>query len=50
MKTTKFRDRVNLLRLGVYLRAQRVLVRLGVNLPPPLFYIGGSDTLPPPLD
>ena len=40
----------SLFRLKAYLWAQRLLSRIGVSLPPPLFYIGGSDTLPPPLE
>jgi len=37
------------LRLRIYLAVQRVLMRLKLSLPPSLLYIGGSDTLPPPL-
>lgn len=38
-------------RLGLrwYVRVQRVLSRLGLKLPGKIMYIGGSDTLPPPL-
>ena len=32
-----------------YARLQRVLARLGLKLPGAIMYIGGSDTLPPPL-
>ena len=32
-----------------YGRVQRVLARLGLKLPGKVMYIGGSDTLPPPL-
>ena len=32
-----------------YARAQRLLARLGLRLPGKVMYIGGSDTLPPPL-
>ncbi len=38
------------LSLRLYLLMQRSLMRLGLTLPPPIYYIGGSDTLPPPLD
>lgn len=36
-------------RLRLYVRLQRVLARLGLKLPGKIMYIGGSDTLPPPL-
>ena len=36
-------------KLRWYVRIQRVLARLGVKLPGKIMYIGGSDTLPPPL-
>lgn len=32
-----------------YARLQRLLARLGLRLPGKIMYIGGSDTLPPPL-
>jgi len=32
-----------------YVRIQRILARLGLKLPGKVMYIGGSDTLPPPL-
>ena len=32
-----------------YVKIQRILARLGVKLPGKIMYIGGSDTLPPPL-
>ena len=32
-----------------YVRLQRGLARLGIRLPGAIMYIGGSDTLPPPL-
>ena len=32
-----------------YVRIQRLLGRLGIRLPGKVMYIGGSDTLPPPL-
>ncbi|MGN1001838.1 MAG: RNA polymerase sporulation sigma factor SigE [Oscillospiraceae bacterium] len=35
--------------LTLSLRAQQLLTRLGLSLPDPVHYIGGSDTLPPPL-
>ncbi len=35
--------------LGLYVTVQRVLARLGLKLPGKIMYIGGSDTLPPPL-
>ena len=37
------------IKLKLYLMAQRLLIRFDIALPPPLMYIGGSDTLPPPL-
>lgn len=36
-------------RLRWYVRIQRALARLGLKLPGKIMYIGGSDTLPPPL-
>ena len=35
--------------LRLYVRIQQVLARLGLKLPGKILYIGGSDTLPPPL-
>lgn len=35
--------------LRFYVRVQRILARLGLKLPGKIMYIGGSDTLPPPL-
>ena len=35
--------------LRLYVRIQHVLARLGLKLPGKIMYIGGSDTLPPPL-
>ena len=35
--------------LRAYVRLQRILARLGLKLPGKIMYIGGSDTLPPPL-
>lgn len=32
-----------------FVKVNRLLVRLGLNLPPGIMYIGGSDTLPPPM-
>ena len=32
-----------------YIRLQRAMARLGLKLPGKIMYIGGSDTLPPPL-
>ena len=40
---------MNGLTLGWYAAAQRLLARLGLKLPGKIMYIGGSDTLPPPL-
>ena len=37
------------LRLRWYVALQRLLARLGLKLPGKIMYIGGSDTLPPPL-
>ena len=36
-------------KLRWYVRIQRILARLGIKLPGKIMYIGGSDTLPPPL-
>ena len=36
-------------KLRWYVSIQRILARLGVELPGKIMYIGGSDTLPPPL-
>jgi len=36
-------------RLRWYVRFQRILAKLGLKLPGKIMYIGGSDTLPPPL-
>ena len=36
-------------RLRIYLRVLTLCVRLGISTPPHLYYICGSDTLPPPL-
>ena len=35
--------------LKAQMGARRLLARLGLALPDPVHYIGGSDTLPPPL-
>ena len=35
--------------LRLYVRVQRLLAKLGLKLPGKIMYIGGSDTLPPPL-
>lgn len=35
---------------GLYIKIQRFLHKLGLKLPGSIMYIGGSDTLPPPLD
>lgn len=35
--------------LRLYVAVQRLLARLGLKLPGKIMYIGGSDTLPPPL-
>lgn len=37
-------------KLNIYIKMQRLLSRLGLKLPGCIMYIGGSDTLPPPLD
>lgn len=37
------------LKIRWYVRLQRLLARLGLKLPGKVMYIGGSDTLPPPL-
>ena len=50
MRKIRIVENWRLLRLRAYLWAQGLLSRIGVSLPPPLFYIGGSDTLPPPLE
>ncbi len=35
--------------LRIYIKLQRLLARWGMKLPGKIMYIGGSDTLPPPL-
>ena len=35
--------------LRIYIKLQRLLARWGLKLPGKIIYIGGSDTLPPPL-
>ena len=35
--------------LRIYIKLQRLLARWGLKLPGTIMYIGGSDTLPPPL-
>lgn len=35
--------------LRFYVKVQRILAKLGLKLPGKIMYIGGSDTLPPPL-
>jgi RNA polymerase sporulation-specific sigma factor len=40
---------MNRVRLRLYVALQRLLARLGLKLPGKIMYIGGSDTLPPPL-
>lgn len=40
---------MNSWKLRCYIRIQRTLARLGLKLPGKIMYIGGSDTLPPPL-
>lgn len=37
-------------KLRRYLTVQRLIMKLGLTIPPPVLYIGGSDVLPPPLD
>jgi RNA polymerase sporulation-specific sigma factor len=37
------------LKITAMLRVYRLAERLGIVLPPGVFYIGGSDTLPPPM-
>jgi len=46
MKATK---NAAALGLRLYVALQRRVMRLGLLLPPPIHYIGGSDVLPPPL-
>ena len=36
-------------RLRLFVGVERLLARLGLKLPGKIIYIGGSDTLPPPL-
>ena len=36
-------------RVRCYVGVQKLLARLGLHLPGKIMYIGGSDTLPPPL-
>lgn len=40
---------MNRFELRWYVRIQRVLAKIGLKLPGKIMYIGGSDTLPPPL-
>lgn len=37
------------IKIGLYVRLYRALERFGISLPPGIFYIGGSETLPPPM-
>ena len=37
------------LKVRVYVKLQQYLAKLGLKLPAAIFYIGGSETLPPPL-
>jgi RNA polymerase sporulation-specific sigma factor len=37
------------LKLKLFILMSGILEKLGVSIPPPVFYICGSDTLPPPL-
>ena len=34
----------------ILLKINRILTRLGIKLPPGIFYIGGNETLPPPMN
>lgn len=34
----------------MYVKLQRILVRMGLKLPGTIMYIGGSETLPPPMN
>jgi len=36
-------------RIKRYVGLQRFMTKLGLNIPPTVFYIGGNDVLPPPL-
>ena len=38
------------LRLKIFIFLQRAAVKLGISIPGTVMYIGGSETLPPPLD
>ena len=40
---------VKRLKLRLFIGLRELFVRLGLEVPPPVFYIGGSDVLPPPL-
>lgn len=40
---------MNRFKLRLYVGVQRILAKLGLKLPGKIMYIGGSDTLPPPL-
>ena len=37
------------MKIGLYVRLYRVFEKFGFTLPPGVFYIGGSETLPPPM-
>ena len=42
-------EHMNSFKIRCYVKLQAWLSRLGVRLPAKIMYIGGSDTLPPPL-
>lgn len=37
-------------RIKLYVKLQRIFVRMGLKLPGTIMYIGGSETLPPPMN
>jgi RNA polymerase sporulation-specific sigma factor len=49
MTSKKKADNLSLLKLRLYIKLQQWLMKFKIVLPPPVMYIGGSDTLPPPL-
>ena len=42
-------NKLRRLKIALTLRLWRLLERFGITLPPGVFYIGGSETLPPPM-
>lgn len=42
-------NRLLRIKIFIVLRLYRILEKIGITLPPGIFYIGGSETLPPPM-